>query len=147
MLVGNAVGLPRAVLHVVTTVVLVLVAQLGVSLLAYLVAGPAGSVATFVVVQSAAGLLLLLVLVRWRAAVGLRAGLPATPWTGLPVVLSYGLLPAAWAARALFGWQLVGPGVLALGFDLVLWGAAVGLGVLWATSQVELREAPLTPYG
>lgn len=146
-MVGTGVGLPRAVLHVAVTVVALVLGHGAGTVLAYLISGPSGSVQTFVVVQSVVGLLAVLVVTRWRTGAGLAAGLPALPWSAGPALAAYLLVPAAWPGRALLGWQLAGPGVVSWLLDLLLWAVAVGLGVLWATSQVALRERPLTPYG
>jgi len=147
VVVGNAVSLPRALTHVVVTVVALVVGHAAGTLLAYLIAGPSGSVQTFVVVQTVMGLLAALVVTRWRTGAGLSTGLPAVRWSGAPAVVAYLLLPATWVGRSLLGWQLTGVPAVAAAIDLLLWGAAVALGLLWATSQVGLREAPLTPYG
>jgi hypothetical protein len=147
VLVGNAVPLPRALVHAASTAVVVGLGHAFATVVAYLIAGPTGSVATFVVVQAVLGLVLLVGLVRWRAAAGLRRGLPAVPWSGAPALLGYLLAPASWTAQAVAGGQVVGVPAVAWAVDLLLWGAAVAVGVLWAASQEELREAPLTPYG
>ena len=147
MVVGNAVALPRAVLHVVVTVVALVLGHGVGTLLGYLIAGPSGSVQTFVVVQTLMGLLAALVLTRWRTGAGLATGLPAVRWSAAPAVGAYLVLPATWVGRSLLGWQLTGVPVVAGVLDLLLWCAAVALGLLWATLQVRLREAPLTPYG
>lgn len=146
-MVGNGVSLPRAVGHVALTVLVLLLGHGLASVLGYLIAGPSGSEQTYVVVQSTVGLLAVLVLVRWRTGAGLATGLPAVRWSAWPALAAYLLLPATWVGRALLGWQLAGPGPVAGVLDALLWTAAVGLGVLWATSQVGLRERPLTPYG
>ena len=147
MVVGNGVSLIRAVGHVVATLVALVVGHAAGTVLAYLIAGPTGSVQTFVVVQTVVGLLAVLILTRWRTGAGLAAGLPAMRWSGGPALAAYLLVPATWVGRALLGWQLTGVGVVAALLDLLLWGAVVGLGLFWGTSQVSLRERPLTPYG
>ena len=146
-MVGNGVGLARALGHVVLTVLAVVLGHTVGTVLAYLIAGPSGSVQTFVVVQSVVGLLAVLALTRWRTGAGLAAGLPAVRWSAAPALAGFVLVPATWVGRALLGWQLVGVPPVAVLLDAVLWAVAVALGLLWATAQVALRERPLTPYG
>ncbi len=147
MQVGNGTALPRAVGHVALTVLAAVLGHGAATVLAYLIAGPSGSVQTFVVVQGLVGLLAVLVVTRWRTGAGLAAGLPALRWSGAPALAAFLVVPATWVGRTLVGWQVVGVPPVAALLDAVLWGVAVALGLLWATSQVALRERPLTPYG
>ena len=135
------------VVHVAVTVAALVVAFNLVGLLGYFIAGPSGSVATYVVVQSALGLLVVAFVVRWRTVSGLRHGLTALEWTGGPAALAYLLLPSAWTGSALFWWQLLDGGFVTWLLDLPVWLAVVGLGVLWGTSQQQLESGPATPYG
>ncbi len=133
--------------HVALTVVVLVVAFNLVGLIGYFIAGPTGSVETFVIVQSALGLLVVASVVRWRTVAGLRRGLPALTWTGVPAAVAYLLLPSAWTGSALFWWQLLEPGFLTWLLDLPAWLAVVGLGLLWGASQQDLDTGPATPYG
>lgn len=144
---GAPVGRRRAMGHTALTAVLLVVGSTTVTLLAYLTAGPSGSVTAFVVMQTLLGLLVLTYLVRWRTAAGLRAGVPALPWVGAAGFAAYVVTPTSWTGSALFWWQLVEPGLLAFLLDLPVWMAAVALGVLWASSQQRLVHPPATPYG
>lgn len=134
------------VLHVVVTAVVLVVGFSVVTVLAYLTAGPAGSVATFAVLQTVVGLLVVIYLLRWRTAAGLRKGIPALPSAAVAGVLAYVAVPASWTGSALFWWRLLDAGPLTFGLDLLVWAAAVGLGILWAASQQRL-VVQHTPYG
>lgn len=145
--VGSDAPLVRALVHVAVTVAVLWVTWLVTAFVAYVIAGPTGSVDALVVARTLLGLVALLVVVRWRGASALRAGLPVVPWTGYPGALAYLLVPASWVGETLLGRGVVDLPLLAGALDLVVWGAAVGLGVLWAGATEELRERPLTPYG
>ena len=147
MPVAQAVPLPRAVGHVALTTGVVVLGYLAATLLAYAIAGPTGSTASFLVAHTVAACLLLLLLTRWRAGAGLAAGLPAVRWTGPPVLGAYLLLPTAWVGRALAGRVLLGDGVGGFVLDLLVWAAVGAAGLAWACSQVDLKAAPTTPYG
>ena len=144
---GSTSTTGKVVAHVAITLVSVLAAFVLVLILAYLIAGPSGSIATFVVLQSVLGLVVVAFIVRWRTVAGLARGLPALPYTAVPAALAYLLAPSAWTGSALFWWRLVDPGPLSFLLDLPLWVAAVGVGVLWGSSQQSLQRAPATPYG
>lgn len=135
------------VAHVALTVAVLVVSFNLVGLVAYFLAGPSGSVATYVIVHSALGLLVVAVVVRWRTVAGLRRGMPAIEWTGVPAALSYLLLPSAWTGSALFWWQLLDAGFVTWLLDLPVWVTVVGLGLLWGSSQQQLESGPATPYG
>lgn len=137
----------RAIGQSALSVLLLVIGFTVVTVLAYLTAGPTGSVGTFVVVQTVLGLLVVMFLVRWRVAAGLRSGLPALPWAALSGFIAYVVVPGSWTGSALFWWQLVDRGPLAFFLDLPVWMAAVALGVLWGASQQELVRGPATPYG
>jgi hypothetical protein len=135
------------VLHAAVTVLALVVSFNLVSVVGYFIAGPSGSVATYAILQSALGLLVVAFVVRWRTVSGLRRGIPALEWTGVPAALAYLLLPSAWTGSALFWWQLLDAGPVTWLLDLPVWMVAVGLGLLWGSSQQDLEAGPATPYG
>ena len=143
----GAVSPLRAAAHVVLTTGVVVLGYVAATVLAYVLAGPTGSTSTFVVAHTVAASLLLLVLARWRAGAGLALGLRALPWTGVPVLVAHLLLPTTWVGRALAGRALLGPGPGGVLLDLLLWAGVTAVGLAWASSQVELRRPPETPYG
>lgn len=145
--VGSDVPLRVALAHGVVTVVVLLLAWLATAFVAYVIAGPTGSIDALVVARTVLGLLALVGLVRWRGASALRLGLPAAAWVGGPALLAFALVPASWVGETLLGRGVVDLAALATALDLVVWGAAVWLGVLWAGVTEQLRERPLTPYG
>lgn len=129
--------------HALLTGLWVLAVLAAALVLAYLTAGPTGSLPTFAVVQTVVALLGCLLVVRVRAAGALRTGARPFLLTGVPALAAFVAWPVTWSGRALLGWQLgVGP-VPAYAVDVLLWCGAVGLGVLWATTQVE-PGAPAT---
>ncbi len=139
-------GLARRVGHVVGTVATVGAGFAAVGLLALLIARPTGSVTTYVVIQSLIGLIVVVFVVRAWGVTGLRVGLAAPLWTGVPAAAAYVVVPSTWTGSALFGWQLLPAGVISWALDALLWCAAVGVGLLWATSSTTVRPAPVTPY-
>lgn len=139
-------ALGPVVLHAALTVVVLVVAFSAVTVLAYLTAGPAGSVATFAILQTVVGLLVVIYLLRWRTVAGLRKGIPALPSAAVAGMVAYVVAPASWTGSALFWWQLLDSGPLTFALDLLVWAAAVGLGILWAGTQQQL-VVQHTPYG
>jgi len=131
---------------VLVSVVVLVIASTLVAVLAFFIAGPTGNPTTFGVVSTGILLPVVAYLVRWRVVAGLRAGIPALPWTAAACVLAYVVTPASWGGTALFWWTLVDPGPLAFVLDLPVWSAAVALGVLWGGSQQKLVTSA-TPYG
>ena len=144
---SGSAGPWRIVGHVAVTSVVLVVLHTLMAIVAYLVARPTANITAFAVLQGVLGLLVVLFAMRWRTAAGLRHGVTAVPWSLGAGLLGYLLLPASWAGGALLSWQLVGRGPVSWLIDLLLWGAAVGLGVLWGGSRVSLPEQPSTPYG
>ena len=137
----------RCAAHAVVTALLAALAYTLVAVPAYFIAGPTGSITTYVVIQVAVGLTVVVAVVRWRTVSGLRRGVPALPWTAAATAAAYLLVPAAWTGSALFWWRLVDAGPLTFFLDLPVWMAAVALGVLWGASQQTLVSRPVTPYG
>lgn len=112
--------------------------------LAYLVAGPTGSLVTFAAVQTVVALLGCLLTTRSRAVAAVRGGLRPPLAVAVPAVLAFLVWPVAWSGRALLGWQLGIGGPAGYAVDLLLWCGAVGLGLLWAGTRVA---EPLPPRG
>lgn len=133
--------------HAAVTAVLAALAYAVVAVPAYFIAGPSGSVTTYVVLQTGVGLVVLVAAVRWCTVSGLRHGVPAVPWTAAGAAAAYLLVPSAWTGSALFWWRLLDAGPLTFLLDLPVWGAVVALGVLWGASQQPLVSRPVTPYG